>query len=85
MVNEEVAAYLQANSGSPEKVAALKAAYEKEGLKGLYMKLMDRDDKTKRKWTQLFRRCIAQGSDKTIKQSHCYVTPTGSTVMGCNF
>jgi len=47
MVNQAVAAYLQANSGSPERVDALKAANEKEGLKGLYMKLMEqrRQDK----------------------------------------
>jgi len=36
MVSEAVASYLQANSGSPDKAAALKTAYIKDGLKGFY-------------------------------------------------
>lgn len=41
MVGEAVASYLQANSGSPENVAALKAAYERDGLKGFYATEME--------------------------------------------
>src|SRR5581483_2339146 len=36
MVSEAVAAYLQANSGAPDKAAALRTAYIKDGLKGFY-------------------------------------------------
>jgi tetratricopeptide (TPR) repeat protein len=85
MVNEAFAAYLRANSGYPDRVASLRAAYEKNGLRGSMQPKSSSESKIKKRWIQFLMPCIVPGWGKRTRQSHFSAKPTSNTATAFNF